>query len=83
MRLPRDISGDEMARLLRRRYGYHVVRQSGSHMRLTSRIRGSEGHVGVPRHRQLRVGTLHTILSLVAEYLEIEPEQVRRELFGR
>ncbi len=82
MRLPRDISGDEMASLLRRHYGYQVVRQSGSHMRLTSTVRGSEGHVGVPRHRQLRVGALNTILSLVADYLEIESAQVRRELFG-
>lgn len=81
MRLPRDISGDEVARLLRRRYGYQVTRQAGSHMQLTSTIMGTEGHVSIPRHRHLRVGTLRTILSIVGEYLEIEPRQVRRELF--
>ena len=83
MKIPRDISGNEVVTLLRRHYGYHVTRQSGSHMQLTSTIRGAEGHISVPRHRQLRVGTLSVIVSLVADYLETEPEQVRRELFGR
>ncbi len=83
MRLPRDISGDEMVRLLRRRYGYQFTRQVGSHMQLTTTIRGTEHHVSVPRHRYVRVGTLRTILTRVSNYLEIEPAQVRRELFGR
>ena len=34
-RLPRDISGRDLARALRR-YGYEVTRESGSHMRLTT-----------------------------------------------
>ena len=39
MKLPRDLGGEEFARLLSR-YGYKVVRQSGSHMRLVSSIKG-------------------------------------------
>ena len=35
MRIPRDVSGDELAKLLKR-YGYEVTRQVGSHMRLTT-----------------------------------------------
>ena len=31
--MPRDMSGDELIRLLRRHFGYRVVRQRGSHMR--------------------------------------------------
>ena len=82
MRLPRDLSGDEMVRLLRRHYGYQLIRQRGSHMRLATTIRGTEHRVSVPRHDQLKVGALRTILSLVATYLDIEPEQLQRELFG-
>ena len=82
MRLPRDLSGDEMVRLLRRHYGYQLIRQRGSHMRLATTIRGTEHRVSVPRHDQLKVGTLRTILSLVATYLDIEPEKLQRELFG-
>ena len=36
MTLPRDLSGDELARLLRRNYGYRAIRQRGSHLRLAS-----------------------------------------------
>jgi len=34
MRLPRDVSGEELAILLRR-FGYEETRQTGSHIRLT------------------------------------------------
>ena len=34
MRLPRDVSGEELARSLER-LGYIVTRQTGSHIRLT------------------------------------------------
>ena len=71
-----------MARLLRRHYGYQIIRQRGSHMRLATTIGGTEHRVSVPRHDQLKVGTLSTILSIVATHLEIEPEEVQRELFG-
>ena len=81
MMMPRDMSGDELVRLLRRRYGYRVVRQRGSHMRLVSTIKGREHHVSVPRHNPLKVGTLHSVLSRVAAYLEIEQSELRRELF--
>ena len=41
MRLPRDMSGEDLAGQLRRRYGYQLVRQRGSHMTLT-RTSGGE-----------------------------------------
>ena len=81
MRLPRDLSGDELVRLLRRHYGYQVIRQRGSHMRLATTLKGTEHRISVPHHDELRVGTLRTILSLVATYLGVEPENVQRELF--
>ena len=80
--MPRDMSGDELVRRLRRQYGYQVVRQRGSHMRLVTNSRGQEHHVSVPRHSQLKVGTLHEILYRVATYLEINQDELRQELFG-
>lgn len=82
MRLPRDLAGTELVALLRR-YGYEVTRQTGSHIRLTSRLRGTEHHVTIPRHQQLRLGTLSSILSDVASYLERTRGEVAEELFGR
>jgi len=63
MRIPRDLGGEELARLLRR-YGYEVTRQTGSHLRLTTRLKG-EHHITIPRHKPLKVGTLNSILNNV------------------
>ena len=82
MKLPRDVSGTELAALLRR-FGYEITRQTGSHLRLTSTFKGSEHHVTIPRHQQLRVGTLSGILSDVASYLEMSREEVVLSLFGQ
>jgi predicted RNA binding protein YcfA (HicA-like mRNA interferase family) len=81
LKLPRDVSGEELVRSLRR-FGYEVTRQTGSHIRVTSKLKGIEHHVTVPAHRQLKVGTLAEILSDVASYLDLTREQLRRELFG-
>ena len=83
MTLPRDLSGDDLAGLLRRHYGYRFVRQTGSHMTFRTNIRGHEHSVAIPRHQALRVGTLNSILSYVADYLEMTTAEVRRQLFGR
>ncbi len=52
-------------------------------MRLASNFMGYEHHVAVPRHNPLKVGTLDGILGDVAEYLEIEQDELMRELFSR
>ena len=81
MRLPRDISGEELAKLLKR-YGYQASRQTGSHIRLTSVIKGTEHHLTIPRHKPLKVGTLSGILNDIATYLEMDRESLVAELFG-
>ena len=80
MKLPRDLSGSDLASKLQR-VGYEVTRQSGSHLRMTSTVKGREHHVTVPMHRALRVGTLSDILSDVASYLEIDKEELANQLF--
>ena len=47
MKLPRDLSGSEVARLLERHYGYRVARTKGSHMTLESVVGGRIHHVTV------------------------------------
>jgi predicted RNA binding protein YcfA (HicA-like mRNA interferase family) len=81
VKLPRDLSGHDLAKLLLP-YGYEVTRQTGSHMRLTSTYRGAEHHVTVPAHHVLRIGTLGAILSAVASYLEMDRSQLEQELFN-
>ena len=81
MKLPRDLSGAELARLLRR-HGYEITRQTGSHLRLTSKIKTTEHHITIPSHGTLKVGTLSAILSDVAAYLEIDRAALLESLFS-
>lgn len=80
MKLPRDISGEELASLLTK-YGYKVTRQTGSHLRLTSTLKDTEHHLTIPHHRPLRIGTLSSIVNEVASYLELDRQSVIQELF--
>jgi len=79
MKLPRDISGRELAKLLIR-YGYSVTRQTGSHLRLTTQLNG-EHHLTIPVHSSLRLGTLSAILSEVALHLKRDKSELIRELW--
>lgn len=79
MRLPRDLSGAELVRRLRR-LGYEASRQTGSHIRLTSGVRG-EHHVTVPKHDPLRVGTLSGLLASVASHHGMSRDQLLQVLF--
>jgi len=81
VKLPRQISGIELAKLIHR-YGYEITRQSGSHLRLTSKFKGNEHHVTIPAHKELRIGTLSAVLGEVASYLETDRQKLIAELFG-
>ena len=81
MRLPRDLSGRDLARALRR-FGYAVTRETGSHLRLTTK-QGNEHHVTTPDHASLRIGTLASILADVAGHLHVERTALAAELFDR
>ena len=47
MRIPRDLSGADLVKRLGR-FGYEVTRQTGSHLRLTSNVRGVH-HLTIPK----------------------------------
>ncbi|MFN8507580.1 MAG: type II toxin-antitoxin system HicA family toxin [Dehalococcoidia bacterium] len=79
--MPRDLSGDEFASALAR-FGYRTTRQTGSHLRLTTREQG-EHHLTVPLHRSLRVGTTSALLGEVAQHFGITKEQAIEVLFGK
>ena len=80
MRLPRDLGGFELAKLLNQ-YGYRITRQTGSHLRLTTQLNG-EHHITIPKHADLRVGTLSAILTDVADHVGISRDELIANLFG-
>ena len=81
MRLPRDVSGDDLAKVLAE-LGYRVTRQTGSHVRLTTLEHG-EHHVTIPRHPSLRVGTLAGVLGDIAQHFGLSREALVERLFAR
>jgi len=79
MKLPRDVSGADLAKALRR-VGYERGPQTGSHIRLTTTEHGQH-HVTVPNHNPVKVGTLSGILGDVAAHLEVSRDELVRRLF--
>ena len=78
MKLPRDISGDELVKGLRR-VGYEPTRQHGDHVRMTTALNG-EHHVTIPLHSPVKVGTLAGILSAVAVHLGMSRDELVRQM---
>jgi predicted RNA binding protein YcfA (HicA-like mRNA interferase family) len=81
VKLPRDISGRALAKALEA-LGYLPTRQTGSHLRLTTQLRGQH-HVTVPAHASLRVGTIAAVLDEVAKHHALSREQLVALMFGR
>ena len=81
MRLPRDLTGRELSTLLRRHFCYEIVRQSGSHLRLSTLVHG-EHRVTVPAGGPLRVGTLAAILGDIATHHGIARAELEERLFA-
>ncbi|HPA47550.1 MAG TPA: type II toxin-antitoxin system HicA family toxin [bacterium] len=81
MRIPRDVTGSELAHALRT-LGYTVTRQTGSHLRLTTLEQG-EHHITIPKHAPLRVGTIAAILSDVAQHFGTTRDEIVDRFFGK
>lgn len=79
MRLPRSISGKELAKAFNR-LGFNVTRQTGSHMRLTH-SEPEQYHITIPDHNPIKIGTLSAILSDVASHLKISRDELVKLLF--
>lgn len=78
MRLPRDLSGEELIRCLAR-VGDVVTRRTGNQLRPTCTL-PIRHHVTVPRRDPPRVGTLAAILADVATAHAVSREQLLRQL---
>ncbi len=55
MKLPIDLSGEALVTALSK-LGYVVDRQTGSHIRLTTKENG-EHHLTIPNHSPIKIGT--------------------------
>jgi predicted RNA binding protein YcfA (HicA-like mRNA interferase family) len=79
MKIPRDIDASDLIRALGI-LGYESVRQSGSHIRLTTTMDGTH-HVTVPNQRPLKTGTLlGGVLKPVATHHKLTVEELLAKL---
>ena len=78
MKLPRDLTGEELLRGLRR-VGYAFERQAGSHM-ITKCVSPRPHSLTVPNHKPLKVGTLSAILHEIALQRGLSVEALLNEM---
>lgn len=77
---PRDVSGKDFVKALKV-YGYEVVSQNGSHIKVTTTQNGQH-HIAIPNHNPVKVGTLNGIMLEVAKHFGLSKEVVAQMLFG-
>jgi len=70
----KPVSGQKVVKILCNEFGFSISGRSGSHVRLSKMT--PEGKVGtvVPMHRELKLGTLRSVLKLA----KIDPEEFER-----
>jgi predicted RNA binding protein YcfA (HicA-like mRNA interferase family) len=74
MRLPRDVTGRQLAKALRE-LGYEETRCKGSHLRVTTQKNG-EHHEVIPDHNPIKCGTLNGILKSIARHHSLTREEL-------
>ena len=79
MKLPRDLSGNVLAKSLCQHWNYIQVHQTGSHIILDTQT-PSHQRIAVPNHKSLRIGTLHNILRSVANHKGINRQSILDKL---
>jgi predicted RNA binding protein YcfA (HicA-like mRNA interferase family) len=79
MKLPRDLSGEDLVKHLCKHWDYERVHQVGSHVILQTHHPTSH-RIAVPAHNPLRIGTLNAILGAVSAHKNVGKDLILRDL---
>jgi len=79
MRLPRDLSGEELVKHLSKSWDYVNIHQVGSHIILQT-LHPTPHRIAVPEPTLLRIGTLNAILSSIAAHKGVSKESIHKEI---
>jgi len=63
-KLPRNLSGEKVVKILCKCFGFSISRQRGSHVVLVKYESGRKVVTVVPLHDELAIGTLRGVLDL-------------------
>ncbi len=75
MKIPRDISGESLIKVLCRSWGYKQIHQVGSHVILETES-PSHQRMSIPNHKSLRIGTINSILRAVATHKGVNKNKI-------
>jgi predicted RNA binding protein YcfA (HicA-like mRNA interferase family) len=79
MKLPRNLSGEDLVKHLCKCWGYRRIHQVGSHVVLQTEQ--PEPHrIAVPAHTPLKIGTLNGIVSSIAAHKSASKEDILKDL---
>ena len=79
MKLPRNISGDQLADHICKHWEYTRITQVGSHIMLRTETPSRSKQV-IPAHTPMRIGTFSKILSQIAAHKQVTREDILRGL---
>ena len=79
MKVPRKVHGRDFANHLIRRWDFHELRQTGSHIILRTEVPIGLT-VSVPAHKPLRLGTFSGLLDTIAAHKNVSVESVLKRL---
>jgi predicted RNA binding protein YcfA (HicA-like mRNA interferase family) len=75
MKLPRDLSGKNLASALCQRWNYSISGQAGSHIILETEVPAHQ-RIAIPAHKSLKLGTLGNILRTIAAHKGVSKEEI-------
>jgi predicted RNA binding protein YcfA (HicA-like mRNA interferase family) len=64
----KQLSGKEIVKILES-FGFAIVAQKGSHIKLTRYTAGNKEVLTIPNHKNLKVGTTKAIYNQVSRYV--------------
>lgn len=73
------LSGAEVIAILGR-FGFQIISQKGSHVKLKRLVDGISQTLTIPNHREIDTGTLRAIFNQSSRY--IEHEQLRKFFYS-
>jgi hypothetical protein len=76
VKLPRELNGRDLARVLCARWAYRRVNQVGSHIVVLQTETPQHHRLSVPDHRPLRIGSLNAMLRQVAAAKGVAREDI-------
>ena len=79
MRVPRDVNADSLIRLLEK-YGYIIIRQTGSHIRMSKKTDDAEHNITIPNHKPIKIGTLQNIIKDICSFNKLDINNFYRQL---